>query len=723
MRSKVVGRLFAGMCAGWGVGGGIGVLMFAIFVSGLEERAIGDGGRGKVLIPEEHLLMYLLAEGEDAGSEGDQAEVGSRANEVWVSARYPSSVKATYGPAYGRRRWSLMANAPAKIGFPGFEVGEEAYVRFGWYLSAKAYENGSDGAGFRVWCATEATGSGVCVFQATAEIHSKVAPEEGKSEIYGSTGAENCLVCGERPPDLRRSSGDPVNPHVSCADCRANGKAAAGEVRREKVWLPVQAGEKVRLIFETDPGGTDRADFCYWEMPAIGWKAKVTRKPNLGPNAVLFTLDTLRADRLSCYGYARETSPVIDRLAKNGVLLTEAYSQSTTTVPSHISIMTSRYLKEFNIYNQTSNPLPGSFLTVAECFRGAGYSTGAFLSVNFMRDAWTGLGQGFRTFREGAKAAIDGEYAISAATGWLAENHGRRFFLWIHLYDCHVPYDPPQPYRDRFVDPSGVYPPVLERSMFPNRDDQDFAYLNQDYYSDRYDGAVAYVDAQVGKIVTLLEDLGVARNTLIVIAADHGECLGEHGIHCDHVSVYEQNAHVPLIFYWAGHVPAGKRNAALCENIDIAPTMLDLAGIDIPSNWSGRSLVPVWSDRGTGRERVVTEHGDHLAVAYRTREWTYLYQPSANKENQKILQAGWDVGTVGSWLARAREEELYDRLEDRAESVELSGQRSDVVREMRGQAWEWIEVCNRPWQSGVIVQRDVVDPGRLRDVQGLGYME
>jgi len=545
--------------------------------------------------------MYLLGEGEDAGNEGNQTGTGSGANEVWVSARYPSSVKATYGPAYGKRRWSLMANAPAKIGFPEFQVGEEAYVRFGWYLSPKAYEKGSDGAAFRIWCATEETGSGVCVFQATAEIHSNARSEEGKCETYGSTDGEKCLLSNQPPPDLPECSGDPVNPHLispdlegrdgeetlCSADYRANGKAAAGEVRREKVWLPVQAGEKVRLIFETDPVGTDRADFCYWEMPAIGWKAEVTRKPNVGPNAVLFTLDTLRADHLSCYGYARETSPVIDRLAKKGVLFTDAYSQSTTTVPSHISIMTSRYLKEFNIYNQTSNPLPGSFLTVAECFRGAGYSTGAFLSVNFMRDAWTGLGQGFRTFREGAKAAIEGEYAISAATRWLGENHGRRFFLWIHLYDCHVPYDPPPPYRDRFVDPEGEYPPLLERSVFPNRDDQDFAYLNQDYYSDRYDGAVAYVDAQVGKIVTLLEDLGVAQNTLIVIAADHGESLGEHGIHCDHVSVYEQNAHVPLIFYWGGHVPAGKRIAALCENIDIAPTMLDMAGIDIPSNWSG----------------------------------------------------------------------------------------------------------------------------------------
>jgi len=385
--------------------------------------------------------------------------------------------------------------------------------------------------------------------------------------------------------------------------------------------------------------------------------------------------------------------------------------------------MTSKYLKEFNIYNQTSNPLPGSFLTVAECFRGAGYTTGAFLSVNFMKDAWTGLGQGFRTFREGAKAAIDGEYAVSAATRWLAENHGRRFFLWIHLYDCHVPYDPPHPYQDRFVDLAGAYPPVLERSVFPHRDDQDFARLNQDYYSDRYDGAVSYADAQVGKIVTLLGDLGVAQNTLIVIAADHGECLGEHGIHCDHVSVYEQNAHVPIIFYWPGHVPEGKRITQLCENIDIAPTMLDLAGMDIPASWSGRSLVPLLNGREIGREQVVTEHADHMAIAYRTKEWTYLYQPSANKENQKILAEGWNVGTVGSWLARAREEELYNRLEDRPESDELSGLHSEVIGEMQGQSREWIEVCNRPWQSGVIVHRDAVDPVRLRDVQGLGYTE
>ncbi len=677
-KNRQVGRMnterlvwcFPAVCVGCAFAALICALLFSIFAGGREWNAVADVGQGEVLVPEEHLLMYLLPE--DARGESNQAEEVYWLNHVWVSARYPTSVGPTYGAAYGRRRWSLMANAPAKIGFPEFQVGEESYVRFGWYLSPKAYENGSDGAAFRIWCATEPAESGVCVFQATAEVYSNVPPEE---------------------------------------------------IRREKVSLPVQAGEKVRLIFETAPGETDRADFCYWEMPSIGWKTKVTRKPNIGPNAILFTLDTLRADRLSCYGYPRETSPVIDHLVKNGLLFTDAYSQSTTTVPSHLSIMTSKYLKEFNIYNQTSNPLPGSFLTVAECFRGAGYTTGAFLSVNFMKDAWTGLGQGFRTFREGAKAAIDGEYAVSAATRWLAENHGRRFFLWIHLYDCHVPYDPPHPYQDRFVDLAGAYPPVLERSVFPHRDDQDFARLNQDYYSDRYDGAVSYADAQVGKIVTLLGDLGVAQNTLIVIAADHGECLGEHGIHCDHVSVYEQNAHVPIIFYWPGHVPEGKRITQLCENIDIAPTMLDLAGMDIPASWSGRSLVPLLNGREIGREQVVTEHADHMAIAYRTKEWTYLYQPSANKENQKILAEGWNVGTVGSWLARAREEELYNRLEDRPESDELSGLHSEVIGEMQGQSREWIEVCNRPWQSGVIVHRDAVDPVRLRDVQGLGYTE
>ncbi|MFH1742413.1 MAG: sulfatase [bacterium] len=468
-------------------------------------------------------------------------------------------------------------------------------------------------------------------------------------------------------------------------------------------------------------GTTDRI-IVTGRPPSIGWQRKVKRKHNEGPNAILFTLDTLRADHLSCYGYERNTSPEIDTLAKDGVLMTNAYSQSTTTIPSHISIMTGQYLRQFGIYGQGEDPLSLQYDTLAECFRKAGYATAGFLSVNFMRNEWTGLGQGFRTFYECPRAYVHGEYIVNRAIDWLADNHGRRFFLWIHLYDCHVPYNAPEGFRDEFLDPAGTYLPDIDPSLISARDDEGFGRLSKPYYSDRYDGEVAYTDHQVGRVVSDLKSLGLLENTLVVIAADHGECLGEHSIYFDHVSLYEQNTHVPLVFSWSGRTPRGKRIVELCENVDIGATMLDLMGIKIPSDWRGRSLVPVWKGREGGRPGVVTEHANHMAVSWRTEKWTYLYQPVAKKENQSQLEDNWNKGTLGAWVSRAKEEELYDRQKDRGEPEDLSVLYPAKLEQLKADSIEWVSACGEAWEIGIHSKPKTIDSERLKQLRALGYV-
>ena len=622
------------------------LLIFLVACSSNESNEASRAKTGDAWLERERLLVAEFPV--DESLEKVEGTSTWRLGDVEIASHFPQEVTPSYGAAYGRHRWSLYAHAPTTISFPPIKVGRDATLHFGWYLPRKAFDKGSDGATFRVWCATEA-GEKRCVFQGHTD---------------------------------RDSSG----------------------VRREEVALPTGDGESVRLLFETDPGErgleSAQADYCFWEMPAVRWKERVKRTQNEGPNVVLFTLDTLRADRLHCYGYDRDTSPHIDALASQGTLLTQAFSQSTTTIPSHISIMTSKYLNEFGIYTQSEDPLHLSFYTLAECFQEKGYETGGFLSAGFMRDEWSGLGQGFDTFIECPVGTLDGEYVVNNFIEWLGDKHGNPFFAWIHLYDCHVPYDSPEPLGGQFVDPEAAYPPNLDTSLFVTRDDKPFERRNRDFYSDRYDGGVAYTDHQVGRVVSSLEELGLEKNTLIVIASDHGECLGEHNIYFDHVSLYEPNVHVPLIFSWPGRIPEGKQVDELCENVDIYPTILELLDFETPEDVSGESLVDVWEGRMTGREGVVTEHSLHAAVSWRTREWIYIYQPVASPPHRSEMLNLWHSGPPREWVENAEGEELYNRETDPAEEKNLSSTNKQILHQMQNACSEWVNACNEAWMSG-----------------------
>ena len=644
---------------------------FAVIRSGILLALVGCGksqrkeAGGEVWVPAERMLLSLLPK--DKPFEQVKGLPNNwRLDDVQIATEHPNAVTPTYRAVYGKRRWSLFAHAPTTVTFAPIQVGEEAHVQFGWYLLPGAYERRSDGARFLVWCATGTTGKGTCIF-------------EGECTAGSGT---------QRPAG-------PDGPGQALGHPRVSG------VQWEDVPLPVGVGESVRLSFETDPGtsGRDEADWSCWEMPVLRWRRKVKVEPNKGPNVILFTLDTLRADRLSCYGYKRRTSPAIDDLASQGTLMSRAYAQSTTTIPSHISILTSKYVNEFGIYGQSENPLPSRYRTLAECLKDAGYSTAGFISAGFMRNAWTGLGQGFDTFVECPVGTLDGEHIVNSAIGWLVDHRRERFFAWIHLYDCHVPYDPPAPFRERFVNSRAAYTPDLDPSILLKRDDERFERLSRDYYSDRYDGAVAYTDHQVGRVVSMLRDLGVLDNTLIVVASDHGECLGEHLVCFDHVSLYEPNVHVPLIFYWPGRVPAGKICSELCENVDIYPTILDLLGVEVRGRLSGKSLSPVWRGRARGRDGVVAEHTEHAAVSWRTEEWTYLYQPIADESIRAKLPKVWTEGPLGQWVLRARKEELYNRRDDPHEVQDRSDSAVEVLEALRGDCAEWVAACNKAWEA------------------------
>jgi len=656
----------------------IGCILFGGALGFLDcsNRTPETTNREEALVPEEWQLVRFVM--------GNRKHLPIRDTSLWrlgdvqIQSGFPTDVTPSVKEAaYGKQRWSILVHAPTLLTFPELTTGKDGKISFGYYLRPNAHASGSDGATFRVWCVNETRQSRECLFEETL---------------------------------LPTSS------------------TASDAVRWKEIPLPVEELDRIRIQLETDPGpqGDKKADFCAWQMPTVRWLRRIDRT---APNVVLFTLDTLRADHLSCYGYERKTSPNIDDLAASGTLMAKAYSQCTATVPSHMSIMTSKYLNEFGIYTQAVNPLPNQHYTLAELFQDHGYATAAFMDAGFMTRAETGLHQGFDTFVECPLWTMDGEYVSGPAMNWIVDHSGQPFLIWIHLYDCHAHYDAPEPFKEQFVDPGADYTPDVDPALIPNWGDTRVEPLNLAYYTARYDGCVAYTDHQVGRVVSTLRELGIFDKTIIVIAADHGELLGEHSMYFHHYSLYEENVHVPLIFHYPGHVPANKKVEDLCENVDIYSTVADLAGLKTPDGLSGQSLVPVWQGRAGGREGVLAEHARNAAVSWRTEKWSYLYQPIASAGNRENLPKGWLEGPFGYWIQHAKTEELYDRENDPGENADLSTSLGDVVGELRSEASVWIENCDAIWATGMYsvsgATRSVmkpVDSESARALEGLGYV-
>ena len=310
-------------------------------------------------------------------------------------------------------------------------------------------------------------------------------------------------------------------------------------------------------------------------------------------NLVIITLDTLRADRVSAYGYQRPTTPSLDQLARQGVLFERAYTQVPKTLPSHASMFTGRYPASLPCL-QNWTPMPESALTLAEMLRERGYHTAAFVSAAVLVGELN-ANQGFQLFSDdlsvplperalvhlpyggpsAVQTAVQWATEVSAATtvsralSWLQAKRREPFFLWVHLWSPHGPYLPPEPYRRKFsTDKQGL-----------------LAQLNA-----LYDGEVAYADAELGRLLHALRPL--RKRTLICVLGDHGEGLG-HKRYLQHAEfVYEPELRIPLVMAGPG-LPRAKRIPSLAQTVDLLPTILDFLQQPLPQGVQGKSLMPV----------------------------------------------------------------------------------------------------------------------------------
>jgi len=359
--------------------------------------------------------------------------------------------------------------------------------------------------------------------------------------------------------------------------------------------------------------------------------------PSAGrPNVLLITIDTLRADRLGCYGDREAATPVLDALAARGVRFPDAVAHVPLTLPSHATILTGLTPLKHGVRDNAGFVLGPSIRTLAEQFRASGFDTAAFVS-GFPVHHRFGLGRGFNVYDDRFPRGEDparppyierrGDQTVAAASAWLARRQDpetRPFFLWLHLFDPHAPYDPPEPFKSRF-------------SARP------------------YDGEVAFADAQIGVLLDQLAQAGLVDRTLVLATSDHGEGLGEHAEPTHGLFIYDSTIRVPLILAGPG-IPSGRVVASLARGIDVAPTLLDLAHLPPLPDAEGRSLKATWGERKAVDEPAYVESlFGRLSFG-----WAPLY--------------GWRDRQL--MFIDAPRPELYDARTDPGQLHDLSGART-----------------------------------------------
>ncbi len=361
------------------------------------------------------------------------------------------------------------------------------------------------------------------------------------------------------------------------------------------------------------------------------------------PNVILVTLDTTRADHLACYGYAGVATPNLDAIAGRGVLFEQAATTTPLTLPAHTTIMTGLLPTYHGVRVNGNTALGDDQTTLAEVLAARGYATGAFIAA-FVLDGRWGLKQGFGHYDDQfdlkkykhldlGEVQRPGDQVVDAALAWLETAKDKPFFAWVHLYDPHVPYAPPEPYASEYGrrGPYGAY-----------------------------DGEIAFMDAQIGRLTDWLSRTGLDRSTVVVLVGDHGEALGSHGEGTHGFFIYDYAMHVPLLVQTPFEALRGRRVPAQVSTADVFPTVLGLAGAPPPAKVQGRSLVGLMFD--PGRTAEVPAYGEAMA---------------------SNIQFGWSglqaLRTARYKYIDAPRPELYDLAVD-------AGERSNVLDREPGQA-------------------------------------
>jgi arylsulfatase A-like enzyme len=405
-------------------------------------------------------------------------------------------------------------------------------------------------------------------------------------------------------------------------------------------------------------------------------------------NVLLLSIDSLRADHVGCYGYARDTSPTLDRLAAEGVLFERCFVAGLPTHPAYTTLYTGQHPIRHGIVSHggTAELAPNTPL-LPQVLLEAGFTTCA---VDNLARAKPWFGRGWEFYidpsqRRKLSLLVSAEDLNARFIPWLKAYGDQPFFAHVHYWDPHTPYYPPHRYRHLFYDGNDpVAPgnqslqPLWAHPLGNLWKDTWLKWLggvtDADYVVALYDSEIRYLDDHIAEVLTSLEEIGQAENTLVIVMGDHGESLTEHHIYFEHHGLYDCTLRVPLIMRWPGQLPRGHRVTELVQSVSVPATILQAAGVDLPASMEGPSLLPL--ARG---EPGATGSAYIVAV-------------------ESTWQAKWCLRTPTHKLILAREPdlygtpmiELYDLVNDPGETINLAEHQPQLTAQLRECLESWI---------------------------------
>ncbi len=410
---------------------------------------------------------------------------------------------------------------------------------------------------------------------------------------------------------------------------------------------------------------------CVWLLLAVCAAANST-------NIILITLDTTRADRMGFMGSRRGLTPNLDAVARQSIVFEKAYTQAPLTTASHATILTGTY-PQFHRVNDFGAPLPSKIPDIADLLHEHGYRTAAFVGSIILdpHHLAPGFDRGFDVYDAGYRQRRHGDdryhsmerraaEVVAHAVAWIKQNEKQPFFVWVHLYDPHDPYDPPPPFAAR-------------------------------YAKNPYDGEIAYADAALGKLFAFLKQQNLFETTAIAFMSDHGEALGEHGESTHGIFLYDETTHVPLLLKLPAGKHAGRRVSARVRLVDVAPTLMQIAVLPAPELMQGESLLATLAPNSP--ERPAYSQTDYPKNGF---GWSAL---SAFRSGKYLFVS-------------APRRELYDTASDPAEKNNVATKSPAVTDVLSAKNDEF----RKQYSSDSLVESRAADPEQARTLAALGYV-
>jgi arylsulfatase A-like enzyme len=491
--------------------------------------------------------------------------------------------------------------------------------------------------------------------------------------------------------------------------------------REVRLRLPGREGEIARVSLLVGEVDGNRFAWGEWRSPRIlglpdpktlpahlreeSARADGLRRGLGKANVLFFILDAARAQEFGAYGYDRATTPEIDRLATEGAVFEHAYTPAVYTLGAMSSVWTSQYPDRHHGRVSFSSPLPRDRLTLADLLSGQGVYTAGFVATA-VAGGFNGFDRGFQEFHEvwhevGSRADVFEQ----VLPPWFARNEDRRFFAYVHVREPHFPYDPPPPFDTKFG-PEGPISKAERRDMGFFRDVNQgrlpFTDEERSHLVRLYDGSLAYADRVIGTLRRALEADGLWDRTLVIVAADHGEGLRDHGWIGHNVLTYEPFAHVPLIIRFpAGSFPRGVRVPGLVDLLDVAPTVADVFGVlgkgGSETEFEGQSLLPL-VEGAPGKPLVLSRTvWDRPRYALRDERWTYTYESATGAE------------------------QLFDRAQDPGEARDVSGREPLRTAYFRETLHEWTRSMYKPGHEAA-APAPTMTREQCENLKSLGYL-